>query len=554
MHGTTDYGDCVEDEWLIVYLLRELTKTFSDLWVRVFDTDGEFLLVEAANVLPKWLNPEIDCNRVWIHGGKLRIIPIEDDTPPSKKSLSLPDAIKVLESNPDSPIYSTFIEAEAFYRLEKYPSQIADSLHHSRVTIPRKLAYILHGRPKSIAPATEAFYLRDPLSLRPLMSDSPSLVFPPTDLVTVSVCFTKVLFAQLRSQRFDPPPSWASLIKSAEAEVTNESEGSREKSSQLEMGLKVTCGFEMLAKKASTSDNRVTREVGLVLDDLEEDGDAVLPTDADISAWKDVNREDDDSWMDIDYEDFERELEGKRSGDTRRKDAKPAFGDANTQADLRKIVSRFETFLNDDQAGIEGAEVEEMDHDDDEDDDDDELESDEEDSEGEDREVSFDEEQFANMMREMMGLPSGPAQRGKGKGDGKATETKSRVAIDSDDSDIELEEKEIKELMAQMESELNQHGALDLDPKPKKPAAIDNKASRAKRDAKAGQKTAAGEEEEEEASGDEEIDLDYNLAKNLLESFKSQAGMAGPAGNILSMMGMQLPRDEEDDEDEHKGS
>jgi hypothetical protein len=92
---------------------------------------------------------------------------------------------------------------------------------------------------------------------------------------------------------------------------------------------------------------------------------------------------------------------------------------------------------------------------------------------------------------------------------------------------------------------------------------------------------------------DEEIGIDFNLAKNLLESFKSQgkiisiphphlsfvqelgarklpgsfhssqkpsspdprwsleidfksqAGMAGPGGNLLGLMGMQLPRDED---------
>jgi hypothetical protein len=54
----------VEDEWLIVYLLRGLTKLYPDLWIKVVDTDGEFMLIEAANALPRWLNPEIADNRV----------------------------------------------------------------------------------------------------------------------------------------------------------------------------------------------------------------------------------------------------------------------------------------------------------------------------------------------------------------------------------------------------------------------------------------------------------------------------------------------------------
>jgi len=64
LRGLTNYGDSVEDEWLIVYILRELSKKFQDLWIKVVDTDGEFLLIEAANALPRWLNPEIADNRV----------------------------------------------------------------------------------------------------------------------------------------------------------------------------------------------------------------------------------------------------------------------------------------------------------------------------------------------------------------------------------------------------------------------------------------------------------------------------------------------------------
>ncbi len=58
----------------------------------------------------------------------------------------------------------------------------------------------------------------------------------------------------------------------------------------------------------------------------------------------------------------------------------------------------------------------------------------------------------------------------------------------------------------------------------------------------------------DEESSDEGDDLDneinINLARNLLESLKSQAGTAGPGGNLMSMMGFQMPRDEPDDDGE----
>jgi hypothetical protein len=535
LHGITDYGDCVEDEWLVLYLLRELTRNFANLWVRVADNDGEFLLVEAANVLPKWLSPEIDANRVWIHQGKLHLVPLGE----GHRSLSLQDAVKVLEAASSTLVHSPFVEAEAFYRLEKYPGQISEHLHHSRVTMPRKLAFILHDRPKAIAPATEAFYLRDAISLKPLLSEKATLTFPPLDLVTVSVRFTKVLFAQLKSQRFEPPPAWQSLMQDGESEADKGTEAARKKYEELEMGMKLTSGFEMLAPKAATSDNRLVREIGIILEDLEEDGDSALPTDDVIRSWKDVDREDDESWMDINYDDFERELEGKGKARSGGDKTRAGFGDAAAQADLKKIVSRFEAFLNDEQAGIDGAELDEMDEDDD-DDDDDELDSDD-DSEM-DKEVSFDETQFAKMMREMMGFPSEPDANHSQLPDNSPK---------GKDIDTSLDDAtEIQQLMQQFEKELKGHGALDLDPKPEKSATIKGKAKEDPGDPAA---PAEGESEEAE-SEDDEVDIDYNLAKNLLESFKGQAGLAGPAGNILSMMGFQLPRDEGEDDEDEKGA
>ncbi len=58
LRGRTNYGDSVEDEWLIVYILRVLSRNFAQLWIRIVDTDGQFLLIEAANAIPRWLNPE----------------------------------------------------------------------------------------------------------------------------------------------------------------------------------------------------------------------------------------------------------------------------------------------------------------------------------------------------------------------------------------------------------------------------------------------------------------------------------------------------------------
>lgn len=539
LYGITDYGDCVEDEWLIVYILRELTKQFPSLWARVSDSDGEFLLVEAANVLPKWLSPENDANRAWLHAGQLNIIPRQPAADAQSNQLTLPKVMRLLQSAPDTVLHSPLIEAEAFYRLEKYPGQVQTSLHYAMVSIPRKLAHVLHEIPKSIAPAVEAFYLRDPVSLKPLMSTSANrLSFPPTDVVDLSVKFTKVLYAQLKSQQFPPPPSWHHLLAAWEKETAfQSSEIALKKHSMIDLGMKVTCGFEMLAVGAAQSNNRAARELAILLEDLAEDGPSALPTDADIASWNDFGRNDDDSWMDINFEDFENELNGK-GGSARDK----SFGDGNAQADLRKIVSRFEAFLNDDKAGIDGAEFDEMDRDDDDDDDDHDDSDLSDESDGEDRDVSFDEEEFARMMREMMGLPAGSASATtKGKAGMPAPHPRSNTV------DEDSEDEEIRKLSEQMAAELNDHGALKLDTTPKKNKVLKGKAKETATEHSPG--TAVVEANDEE-SEDEEVDIDYNLARNLLESFKGQAGLVGPVGTMLADLGIQLPRDEGDEEDE----
>lgn len=435
-------------------------------------------------------------------------------------------------------IHSPMIEEEAFYRLRTYPAQIVASLHHARITIPRKLAYILHLRPTAIAPAVEAFYLRDPIALKPLQTISSKLVFPPKDLVTVSTRFTRVLYAQLKSQQFSTPVAWKDILTSPK------NGAGLDNYTKLEIGMKVTSGFEMLVTDPKNGDHRSVREINILLEDLEEDN-SNLPNDDKILTWKDNLREDDEKWLDINFEDFERELDGKN------KDKKSTgipgafgpeppsgFGDAKTEGDLKKMVERFEAFLNDDDAGPNGAEMDAMDVDDDEDDDDDDDDSEE------DRDVSFDEVEFAKMMKEMMGMPTDDI-------DGNASQVKPRSSqrieeLNSDDEDEEGDEmEEIQKVMKRMEAELNEAGALNLDPTPRKIATLSGKEMGTGKGKQRVEE--ADEEDEDEEESDEELDIDFNLAKNLLESFKSQGGMAGPGGNLLGMMGMKLPRDEDDE-------
>ena len=542
LRGRTEYGDSIEDEWVIVWLLREISEEFDDAWSKVTDNDGEFLLIEASGSLPAWLEPDVAENRVWINAGQLKIIKPASDSRSTKRTeetITLADAHQVILRERKRLMHSTLMEEEAFYRLRNYPKQISENTHHALARIPRSIAFLLNQSPAYIAPAVEAFYLRDPISLKKLNTTASSSVLPiaPTDLVTVGVRFPKVAYAQLKSQDF-PPPAALSSMSSMAADWANDSK------TIAETGMKITAGFAMLLSDTAHQDKPSVREMKLLLEDIES-GEETLPTDAAISTWS--KQQDDEKWLDINFDDLDQELGGKSKSTSTKK---PEFGDKSAQENLQRIVKQFESFMNDEKAGVDGAGMF-----DDEDDFND-LDSDSDDELGEDKDASFGEDDFTKLMQEMMGMPPevmSELMKGALGADaavsqaGKFAAERSNTKKSGDASDTagkeEEEDPEFEAHMRQLEAELRESGALDL-------SGGDAKARKLKDGTTA--------EDSDLSSDDGEFDdndIDINLAKNLLESFKAQAGMAGPTGNLMGLMGARMPRDDrnEDDKTEQAG-
>ena len=503
LSGKTDFGDSIADEWVIVHLLRELTRKFSDAWVRITDSDGEFLLAEAAYSIPSWLDPDVASNRVWIHNGGLKLIPktagghsgtSSRKPKPTRAPLSLDEALNHISTHPTDMISSPKTDTEAFFRLRNYPSQIHSTMHTSTITIPRLLAHILHTKPAHISPAVESFYLRDPVSVKPLQSPAHgthTLTFPPTDLVTVSARFTRVGFAQLRGQEFPAPGAWAASFE--------DGTGERQRF-RLEMGMKLTCGFEMLLRDPGNAGMRCVREVRVLIDEVAS-GDETLPTDAQIAA-EYLGPEDDEAWLDIDYGGFEEELAGRGGSGA------PAFGDADAQGNLRRIVEGFGRFVNDEDAGVDGAEF------------DDEAGSstDEGDEEDEDE---VDERELERLMAEMMhsprtDSPSNTRIKELHPSDPHTTRTPPASDSESESEDGDLAAAaDFQNTMAAIERELRSSGALDLEAPPSETG------KRGKSDGNAS-------------------DPEYQLLKNLLESVEGMG--EGPARSLLMGMGVEVPR------------
>ena len=575
LKGQTNYGDSVADEWLIVYFLRELSKEFKDAWIRIYDTDGEFLLIEAANVLPKWLTPEVAEHRVWINTHRLLIVPLGKEEEPAP--LELDKALQIVKDTPARPQQYPKVEKEAFHRLNNYPSAISENQHHATLPLPRKIAHILHTNPSYISPTVEAFYLRDPISLRLLQPEKSktALTFPPKDFVSVSVRFTKVLYAQLLGQHWNPPAQYEAAIESLV-----EAGHAQEKS---EVAVKLSAGMQMLASHTLFADKKAVREIDLLLEDLE-NGDDTLSTDAEIAAWP--KREDDESWLDIDFSEFEKELQGKGG--------EKGFGDKNAQDNLKKMVERFSTFLADDEAGHEGASAGGRDPMDEDNDSDpgrgwDDPEDSDEDEVGDGPSASSPNAKHTSRSNPN---PQPKAARADDEDDDDDTETESEDDADADAEYAEYEkyfekymtlpahekamltedarelaraqdaeneeDEEIRKLTEAMEAELFGHGALNLNPPKdaaeKKITQGAEKVDRGKGKAKVSFASPDEDDVEEinredgSASEEEEIlDEDYNLVQNMLAAFKGQAGAAGPAGNMLRAMGIQLPQDADDE-------
>ncbi|KAL9617518.1 MAG: hypothetical protein Q9160_007676 [Pyrenula sp. 1 TL-2023] len=403
--------------------------------------------------------------------------------------LGVQEARQIVLNQSKRFMHSTLIEEEAFYRLRNYPSEIAKNMHHALMTLPRQIAFLLRQKPSYISPAIEAFYLRDPIALKPLQSkDAEKLNFKPDDLVEVSVKLPKVTYAQIRTQDFDPPPTWKGRMPT---------KANAQKHLRTEIGMKISCGFEMLITDNHYQDKPAVREIKMLLEDLQT-GDEQLPSDEEIGKWS--KQEDDEKWLEISMDDLEGELAGKRgkdSGET------AGFGDRMAQENLQRIVAQFESMLNEDEAGSDGKGLFEDDSDVDEDS------SEEQPSEGEDLDSSFDETRFNRMMREMMGMPA----------DANVDDATIRNMVPGVVQELESDAEEenaddVQTLMSRMEAELNERGALDP-----------TRAAGGK-----GKERATEPHRSDDSKDAKDHDIDNDFTRNLVQAFKRQTGSVGQRG------------------------
>ncbi|XP_077352292.1 protein ecdysoneless homolog [Festucalex cinctus] len=238
--GSTQFGDNVEDEWFIVYLLKKITEAFPGLVARVEDNDGEFLLIEVADHLPKWLDPDTSENRVFLYRGALHLLPCPSRSNPTgfPKDVvpSIQQAVALLSSQPEACRANPKITRALDRRLDGYPDKIGANQHRAQCFVPAGVAMVLAQRPDLVAPAVSAFYLRDPVDLQACRNFKN---FPPDTRVLSSVTFTRCLYAQLQQQKFIPDRR-SGFTMPARSDPRYKAH---------ELGMKLAHGFEILCSK-----------------------------------------------------------------------------------------------------------------------------------------------------------------------------------------------------------------------------------------------------------------------------------------------------------------
>lgn len=230
--------DNIEDEWFVMYLLRAISRQFAQLAITAVDSDGHFLLIEAAHELPSWLDPDCSDNRLFlVAGGKWLLL----DEKPLDVQLSVPLALRALRARIASRSANEHAAIARLLnaRIDVHPQRAHEqSTHRVRVRVPRDVAVALDALPQLVAPAVALFYAREPSDIA---ACSRMQRFGSTALVDVRVRFSRCLYAQMARQQFFVPRGTSFVVPIDESHVDR-------KASQI--GMQLACAFEMLACRA----------------------------------------------------------------------------------------------------------------------------------------------------------------------------------------------------------------------------------------------------------------------------------------------------------------
>jgi hypothetical protein len=228
------------------------------------DSDGQYLLIEAADALPRWMTPETTENRVFVFKGKLHAIPTGNAKGVTLERCvphvaDLASGAEWVRSHPSWTEASLAIQAPIRARIETHPAYGMESVHVARCVLPRDAAVVLSAHPGLVSHAVAALYGRDasdvaranrmavfgpqPGGAGAGAGASSSSAFaslaPASSLVPMSVRFSRSMYAQLAQTPFHAPKRYAKVMPPGGHNDPNWR--------AYELGMKLACGLEILA-------------------------------------------------------------------------------------------------------------------------------------------------------------------------------------------------------------------------------------------------------------------------------------------------------------------
>ena len=248
IHGSSCVGDNIEDEWFIIWILLQITAKFRNTTAAVSDSDGEFLLIEASDVIPSWLKPETATNRVFIRHGKVHVIPLPThpaDLLHLPLNCTLLVALNIMVASNscddvaarDSTIctFNAAIDDVIASRLRDYPAKpLGMARHMVRLRLPKSAALLFRLCPQAVSSAVRAFYFRDPAEFQAAQKFQAFGVPSRENCCDSMVQFSRCLYAMATKQPFYPPKGVA-LPHASSRDY-----------SPAELGLKISIGLEIL--------------------------------------------------------------------------------------------------------------------------------------------------------------------------------------------------------------------------------------------------------------------------------------------------------------------
>jgi succinate dehydrogenase flavin-adding protein (antitoxin of CptAB toxin-antitoxin module) len=306
LKGETKFQDAMDDEWMVVHVLTRAASERlypNSCSMRIFDDDGEFLLVEASHLLPTWVEPNVAEGRTFVRGGAVRVVGdvsdfhnnnIDDDDGSEGNAQSRRTALKTNAEALDALIascsFSSDEDREKKYslgeaidrylketKMKKYQTDeaILTSRHLARALLPRRVRNALRVISKEeeeerkrsdemttmtpttkqtfIQTAARMFYERTPTDVRSSkefrnlnLTEAVEDDAKRSVMDSVTLRFSRCAYAQLARAKFDAPRKYPMdvVAKTTDVDVHN----------AFDVGMKLVVGMEIALEKLLSED------------------------------------------------------------------------------------------------------------------------------------------------------------------------------------------------------------------------------------------------------------------------------------------------------------